>query len=528
MNLHVPFDEKRPLEALAAERLQISPDAVRQVTLVRKAIDARHYKNSPIQFVYTLDVQADGEKRLLMRAKRDKNIILKENEKTAPLAPGDEPLLERPVTVGFGPAGMLAGWLLAKEGYRPLILERGQDVDTRVKDVREFWRSGTLKEESNIQFGEGGAGTFSDGKLTTRLNDGAMRRILDLFIECGAPPEIGYLHKPHIGTDKLRTVVKNLRRKIIALGGEIRFGAKVENLVLQEGRVRAVVVDGEKIRCGVVLLGIGHSARDTYELLYKKGAAMEAKPFAIGVRIEHPQSWIDCVQYGADAGHPLLPVADYALTYQDRQTRRGVYSFCMCPGGFVVAAASEKGRVATNGMSLYDRASGVANSALLVTVGPEDFERGALGGIAFQRRYEELAFQAGGGDYCAPVQTVGDFLTGGRRGSPALVRPSYLPGVRTADLRRCLPESVASALARALPEFGRKIKGFDDGRAVLTAIESRSSAPCRILRDRVFLESVNIKGLYPMGEGAGYAGGIMSAAADGLHAASAVIRRYKV
>lgn len=529
-NFSVPFDEERSLEDLAAKRLQLPPEAVRQVVIVRKAVDARRYKNSPIHFVYMLDVEIAGsEKRVLARLKRDKNVAAWSPRQEEALPKGSEPLMNRPVVIGFGPAGMLAAWQLAKEGYRPLVLERGRSVDERAADIAHFWQSGRLNVESNVQFGEGGAGTFSDGKLTTRVNDARMQDIIDLFIECGAPAEIKYLHKPHIGTDILRKVVKRLREKIIMLGGTVRFEAKVTDMLIKDGQLQELVVnDSERIACSVVLAGIGHSARDTYELFYEKGAAMEAKPFAVGVRIEHPQEWIDRAQYGVDAGNPLLPTADYALTYQDTQTGRGVYSFCMCPGGTVVAAASEQGGVVTNGMSNHARDTGIANSALLVTVTPEDFGGGVLGGISFQRHYERLAFEAGGGDYRAPAQTVGDFLGGYAKSSDTIVVPSYQPGVKMTNLNACLPLPVAQALKNALPEFARKIKGFAHPGVVMTGIESRSSAPCRILRGRDSYESLNIKGLYPIGEGAGYAGGIMSAAADGLRAAQMVISRYRI
>lgn len=530
INFSVPFDDGRSLEELAAKRLQLPPEAVHQVVIVRKAIDARRYKNNPISFVYMLDVLIAGsEKKVLAKLKRDKNVMLQEIRQPEKLIMGSEVLTNRPIIIGFGPAGILAAWQLASQGYRPLVLERGQDIDARTASVNKFWQGGKLNTESNVQFGEGGAGTFSDGKLTTRISDVKMRDIIDLFIECGAPAEIKYLHKPHIGTDKLRLVVKCLREKIIELGGEIRFGAKVTDISIKNGRINGVTVnDSEQIAASVVLAGIGHSARDTYELLYDKGAAMEAKPFAVGVRIEHPQEWIDKAQYGDSAGNQLLPTADYALTYQDRQTGRGVYSFCMCPGGTVVAAASEEGRVVTNGMSNHARDTGIANSALLVTVTPEDFGSGVLSGIEFQRRYENLAFTAGGSDYRAPAQTVGDFLSGRTGSTDTIVCPSYKPGVVMTDLNLCLPAPVAAALKNALPEFGRKIKNFADSGAILTGIESRSSAPCRIMRGRDTFESLNIHGLYPIGEGAGYAGGIMSAAVDGLNAAQAVIRVYKV
>lgn len=526
-NLSVPLEDETPLHALAAKRLKLPPQAVLEVVVARKAVDARRYRNAPLSFVYTLDVAlAVSEKKVLAKLRGDKGVATIPQAETVEMAYGTEPLVERPVVVGLGPAGLFAALTLAEHGYRPLVLERGRDVDRRAADVERFWSSGVLDEGSNVQFGEGGAGAFSDGKLTTRASDVRMAEILDRLVAAGAPEEIKYLHKPHIGTDLLRGVVKNLRRRIVQLGGTVRFEARLTDIVATAGRVAGVVVNGaERVPCGALVLAIGHSARDTYELLAARGVALEAKSFAIGVRIEHPQVWIDRAQYGKDAGHPRLPASDYALTYQDKESGRGAYSFCMCPGGQVVAAASEAGGLVTNGMSLHARDSGVANSALLVAVGPQDFGPGALAGVAFQRKYEQLAFACGGGAYYAPVQTVGDFLAG-RMGAPmVLTQPTYRPGVRSADLRQCLPPYVCAALARALPHFGRKLLGFDDPAAVMTGVETRSSAPCRILRGADFV-SANIGGLYPAGEGAGYAGGIMSAALDGMRCATALMERY--
>ena len=527
-NLQVPFDTEESLSMLAAGRLGLPPQAVLEVVIVRKAVDARRYRGAPIRFTYVLDVQlAPGqEKKVLGKFKRDKNLEQAKEEKPAPLklcARSREDL--RPVVVGFGPAGMFAALTLAKAGWCPLVLERGQDVDTRTRDINGFWQGGSLNLQSNVQFGEGGAGTFSDGKLTTRINDPLMTEVLDAFVKAGAPEEIKYLHKPHIGTDLLRGIVKNIRQEIIRLGGEVRFGAQVTDLELDsEGRLAALIVGREeRVACGTAFFGIGHSARDTYRMLLSRGIKMEAKPFAMGVRIEHPQEFIDKAQYGEDAGHPKLPVADYALTYKDPVTGRGAYSFCMCPGGLVVAATSEKEGVVTNGMSNFARDSGIANSALLVQVGPEDFGQEVLSGMMLQEKLEHLAFELGGRNYHAPVQTVGDFL-GGTHGSEAfLTVPTYRPGVKAVDLHGCLPEFMTKTLAGALPWFDRKIPGFANHGAVMTGIESRSSAPCRIRRDRETMEAELTPGLYPMGEGAGYAGGIMSAAVDGMKAALAFL-----
>lgn len=531
LNFNVSFNDKSSLEELAAKRLNLAPQEIREVLIVRKAIDARRFHGAPIRFVYILDVRVSAnEKKLLASFRKDKNIQLVKDQPQEKLpvhrlADGEQP----PVVVGFGPAGMFAALTLARHGYKPIVLERGRDVDSRHRDIEKFWQGGAFDEVSNVQFGEGGAGTFSDGKLTTRVNDPLMSQVLEDFVGAGAPPEIKYLHKPHIGTDLLRQVVKNIRLEIIRLGGEIRFEAQVTGLQIgAAGELLGIEVNNqESIATSAVFMGIGHSARDTYHMLWEKGIAMEAKPFAIGVRIEHPQAWIDKAQYGEDAGSPLLPVADYALTYNDRSTGRGAYSFCMCPGGQIVAAASEKGGVVTNGMSNYHRNSGVANSAILVTVNTDDFANHVLGGIQFQRQWEKMAYELAGKNYCAPIQTVGDFLTGQKGSQEFLTTPSYRPGVKTVDLHECLPSFVTQMMESALPFWERKIKGFADKGAVMTGVETRSSAPCRIIRDRASYQSVSTLGLYPMGEGAGYAGGIMSAALDGMNSTLAFLREKR-
>lgn len=525
-NLRVALNDDTTVEQLAARRLKLPLKAVMKVSIVRRALDARRKNN--ISFVYSLDVQVnvpDGQ--VLSRLRGDKDIAVVSLDEPEQVMPGSSALEHQPVVIGLGPAGMLAALILAQKGYRPLVLERGRDVDRRTQDVTNFWRTGRFEPESNVQFGEGGAGTFSDGKLTTRVQDRHMSQVLDIFISAGAPPEIRFLHKPHIGTDKLRHMVKNIRQQIIGCGGQVEFEARVTDIDVQDGRLKGIIVNEDRyIPCTVALFAIGHSARDTYTMFHRRGVAMEPKAFAIGVRIEHPQPLIDQAQYGPAAGHAKLGAADYALVYHDKTNERAAYSFCMCPGGIVVAAASEPGGVVTNGMSLYKRDSGTANSALVVNVGPEDWGGQVLGGIDFQRKYEMLAFRHGGGDYRAPVQTVGDFLAGKSGNTRFLTSPSYRPGAFASDLHLCLPEFVAITLAHALPDFDRKIKGFAEPQAVMTGVETRTSAPVRIVRAGDYM-SINTKGFYPVGEGAGYAGGIMSAALDGLNAALAVIREYK-
>jgi len=505
----------------AAKALRISASKIRKVQIVRRSIDAR--KKPDIRIVYTIDVAVEGSE----------NKILKQSGcKRASLAPvsyykvpkAAKELEKRPVVVGFGPAGMFAALVLAIAGQRPLVLERGEDAASRHEKVQKFWKTGELDTKSNVQFGEGGAGTFSDGKLNTGVNNPRIGWILEQFVKAGAREEILFDAKPHVGTDVLLTVVQNLRQRIISLGGEVRFNAQVTDVFSDDGKITGLEVNGEeKIDCENVIFAIGHSARDTFEKLNVRAIPMEPKPFAMGVRIEHLQQNINKAQYGRH--DPVLPPADYKLVkHLEEET---VYTFCMCPGGYVVAAASEEGRVVTNGMSYADRDGVNANAALLVTLNPKDFPyEGPLGGMYWQRKIEEAAFAAGGSNYCAPTQKVGDFLNGRPSDGPGAVEPTYRPGVKWCDLHTVLPEKISCALEKALPMLDGNLKGFADADAVLTAPETRSSSPVRIVRDES-KQSVGLKGFYPAGEGAGYAGGIMSAAIDGMMCAEALLEQER-
>ncbi len=511
----------------AAKMMRVPLSGIVSLTPVRQSLDAR--KKPDLYYIYTVDAAVAGAETEIIKRARNMNVMIhKETEYRFPER-GKEALFHRPVIAGFGPAGMFCGLMLARAGYCPLILERGEDVDERTKRVRVFWEGGPLAPESNVQFGEGGAGTFSDGKLNTLVRDpgGRNRKILETLAWAGADPAILYMSKPHVGTDVLRGAVKQIREEILRLGGEIRFRARLEDIHEEAGRLVSVEVctEGisgrERIQTDALILAIGHSARDTFAMLAQKDLDIQPKAFAVGLRIQHPQSQINLSQYGREAVDGL-GAASYKLT-RTVQSGRGVYSFCMCPGGFVVNASSEQGRVAVNGMSNHDRAGENANSALIVTVTPKDFpDQTALGGVRFQQRLEEAAFRCGAGKI--PVQLYGDFRAGRVSGAFGDVKPAILGGFSFGNLRETLPEEISGALIEAVDYFGSVIQGFDREDAILAGVESRTSSPLRILRDRGMESKIN--GLYPCGEGAGYAGGIMSAAMDGMRAAEALVSRY--
>ncbi len=523
--LKLPLDHPpEAIEAAVRARLNLHGDELRAAHVARRAWDAR--KRSDIVLVYSVDIEVADEAALLRRAAADRTLSPTPDTRYRHVVHAPAASWKRPVVIGTGPCGIFAALILAEMGFRPIILDRGKVVRERTKDTWGLWRRKVLVPESNVQFGEGGAGTFSDGKLYSGIKapEAVSRKVLTEFVAAGAPEEILTVAKPHIGTFRLVTMVESLRAKIEALGGEYRFGTRVTDVVIDRGAMRGVVTEaGETIETDHVVLAIGHSARDTFQMLFDRGVFIEPKPFSIGVRIEHPQSIIDRARFGDFAGNPILGAADYKLVHHARNGR-SVYSFCMCPGGTVVAAASEPGRVVTNGMSQYSRAERNANAGIVIGITPEqDYPGHPLAGIDLQRHWEEQAFIAGGSDYSAPAQRVGDFLAGRASTSLGAVVPSYKPGVTPTDLARCLPDFVTAAIREALPAFGRQIRGFDMEDALMTGVETRTSSPIRIRRDASF-RSVNTIGLYPAGEGAGYAGGIFSAGVDGIRVAEAVGR----
>lgn len=521
-DVKLPLDHSdSELKELILNRLAIPEEDLHHFSVFKRSYDAR--KRGAILLIYSLDISAKDEEEILLRLRKDQHVMPAPDTRYKFVAQAPENLSERPVVIGLGPCGLFAGLILAQMGFRPIILERGKAVRERTQDTWGLWRKRELNPESNVQFGEGGAGTFSDGKLYSQIKDPQHhgRKVLTEFVNAGAPEEILYVSKPHIGTFKLVTMVEAMRNTITKLGGDIRFQQKVNDFIIDNGQIRGVKLEsGEQIDTQHVVLAVGHSARDTFQTLYDSGVYVEAKPFSIGFRVEHPQSLIDQCRFGPQAGHPILGAADYKLVHHCKNGR-SVYSFCMCPGGTVVAATSEPGRVVTNGMSQYSRNERNANSAIVVGITPDDFPGGPLAGIDLQRELEARAFVVGGSNYNAPGQLVGDFISGKSSTAFGSVKPSYKPGVTLTNLSSCLPSYAINAIREALPAFDKQIKGFAMDDAVLTGVETRTSSPIRIKRGDDF-QSINTKGLYPAGEGAGYAGGILSAAVDGIKAAEAV------
>ena len=523
----LPLDHtEADLRAAILQKLKISSHELNSFSVFKRSYDAR--KRDTISLVYTLDVNTPRQKQLLKQFKTNRRILPTPDTSYKYVAQAPDGLSDRPIVIGIGPCGMFTALLLAQMGFRPIVLERGKAVHERSQDTFGFWSKRKFNPESNAQFGEGGAGTFSDGKLYSRIkdNDHHGRKVLTELVNNGAVPEILFISKPHIGTYRLVKIVENIRNQILSLGGEIRFQSRVKTVEIEgkgeKRQVRGVTLEsGEFIASNHVVLAVGHSARDTFEMLHEQGVYIEPKPFSVGFRIEHPQPLIDECRYGEKAGHPILGAADYKLVHHCSNGRT-VYSFCMCPGGQVVAATSEPGRVVTNGMSQYERGGKNANSGIVVGITPEeDYPDGPLAGMAFQRRLEQRAFELGGGTYEAPGQLVGDFLAGRPSTELGEVKPSYRPGVRLGDLEESLPGWAIAAIREAIPAFDKQIPGFAMSDAVLTGIETRTSSPIRIKRDDSY-QSLNTQGLYPAGEGAGYAGGILSAAVDGIKVAEAV------
>ena len=521
-NLQLPLEhDEQALSLAILARLSIQADDLLDFVVHRRGYDAR--KKSKIVLIYTLDVNTNQNEAILTAFADDQLIKTSPDMSYKFVAKAQAKVQQRPLVIGFGPCGLLAALVLAQMGYKPIVLERGAAVRQRTKDTFGFWRKKILNTESNVQFGEGGAGTFSDGKLYSQVKDSKhySRKVLAEFVAAGAPDEILFVSKPHIGTFRLVSMVEKMRAKIIELGGEIRFNARVDGVQIEDGKMCGVTLaDGEVIHSKHIALAIGHSARDTFEMLFDNKVYIEAKPFSIGFRIEHPQAVIDQARFGPNAGNEILGAADYKLVHHCANGR-SVYSFCMCPGGTVVAAASEPHQVVTNGMSQYSRAERNANSAIVVGINPSDYPGNALAGIELQRQLERQAYVLGGENYDAPAQTVGDFLKGQSSKQLGSVEPSFKPGIKLTDLADALPDFCIDAIREAIPVFNRKVKGFALADALLTGVETRTSAPICIKRDKDY-QSVNTQGLFPAGEGAGYAGGIMSAAIDGIKIAEAM------
>ncbi|MCU6432572.1 NAD(P)/FAD-dependent oxidoreductase [Undibacterium sp. Jales W-56] len=522
-DIQLPLDHpESAIKTAILQRLGISEDDLISFIIFRRSYDAR--KKTAIVLIYTIDVTTKQGDQLLASLKNKPHIALTPDTSYRFVTQVDAAPVLRPVIIGFGPCGLFVALILAQMGFRPIVLERGKEVRERTKDTWGLWRKRELQPESNVQFGEGGAGTFSDGKLWSQVKDPKHygRKVLAEFVKAGAPEEIMYVSKPHIGTFRLVKMIEEMRSNIEALGGEIRFQQKVTDIDIEDGQVKGVqLADGSYLATRHVVLAVGHSARDTFQMVHQRGIYVEAKPFSVGFRIEHPQSIIDKARFGPNAGNKILGAADYKLVHH-ASNGRSVYSFCMCPGGTVVAAASEPGRVVTNGMSQYSRNERNANSAIVVGITPADYPEHPLAGIDFQRKLESLAYQLGGENYNAPGQLVGDFLAKKTSTELGTVIPSYKPGITLVDLAEALPAFAIDAIREALPEFDKQIKGFAMNDAVMTGVETRTSSPIRIKRDDHSLQSLNTKGLYPAGEGAGYAGGILSAAIDGIRVAEAL------
>jgi uncharacterized protein len=516
------------IRAALIKKLAINAADLLSFSIFKRGVDAR--KATAILLVYSLDVAVNGEAKVLAKLSRDPHVKPSPDTSYKFVTNAPTTLKSRPIVVGLGPAGLFAALILAQSGFKPIILERGKSVRERTKDTFNFWRKNELNPESNVQFGEGGAGTFSDGKLWSQIKDPKHygRKVLQEFVKAGAPPEILYVSHPHIGTFRLVGMVETMRKTIEELGGEIRFEAKVDDIEIDvnsdgHSQVQAVVLsNGERIATNHLVLAVGHSARDTFEMIHRKKIFIEAKPFSIGFRIEHPQSLIDKARFGVNAQHPILGAAEYKLVHH-ASNGRSVYSFCMCPGGTVVAAASELGRVVTNGMSQYSRNERNANAGIVVGITPElDYPDSPLAGMALQRKWESQAYTLGGSSYAAPAQLIGDFLANISSTKFGEVVPSYTPGVHLTNLNDALPEFAISAIREAIPVFAKQVRGYDLHDGLLTGVETRTSSPIRIKRDDENLQSINTKGLFPCGEGAGYAGGILSAGVDGIKVAEAV------